>query len=326
MVLESNRNFKKVKKEILAAKSIAIFSHINPDGDTIGSMLALGLGLKSLGKKVAMLNADSVPKVYQSLPGAELIRKNPKNKDIGLAIAVDCGKDSLLGKNLTNFKNAKQSIAIDHHQIRNKFARISLVDADASAAGEIIYYLLKNLNIDFTKNISENILTSLIVETNSFRLPSTNSKTFSICAELLKTGVDFSKISETVYWSKSKEAMLLWSLCAKRMKFLENDKIVWSIVRTRDFKKFGASDEDVDPFPNEMLSIKKVQIVLFFREKSNKQLRVSLRSKSQINVALLAARFKGGGHFDTAGFFISNTDSAIKKVLREAKNFQKNSR
>ncbi|MCF7874133.1 MAG: bifunctional oligoribonuclease/PAP phosphatase NrnA [Candidatus Omnitrophica bacterium] len=311
--------FKRVKKEILSAKSITIFSHINPDGDTIGSMLALGLGLKSLGKKVVMLNADSIPKVYQTLPGAKLIKKSLNKKNIDLAIAVDCGKGSLLGKNLTDFKNAKKSIAIDHHRIRNKFAQISVVDPKASAAGEMIYFLLKNFGIDLTKNISENILTSIIVETNSFRLPSTNSKTFAICAELLKTGINFSRISETVYWSKSKQAVMLWSLCAKRMKFLKKDKIVWSIVRTRDFKQFKASDEDVDPFPNEMLAIKNVQIVVFFREKSNNQLRVSLRSKGRINVARFASKFQGGGHFDIAGFYIPNSDQSIKKVIREVK-------
>jgi phosphoesterase RecJ-like protein len=323
MFLDNTKNFKNAKKEILAAKSIAIFSHINPDGDTIGSMLALGTALKSLGKKISMLNADMIPKVYQALPGAKLIRKNLKNRNIDLAIAVDCGKDSLLGNNLADFKKAKKSIAIDHHKIRHKFAQISLVDAKAAAAGEIIYHILNNLNINFTKDISENILTSIIVETNSFRLPSTKSKTFAICAELLKTGVNFTKISETVYWSKSKQAMLLWSLCAKRMNFLKNDKIVWSIVRKRDFKKFKASDEDVDPFPNEMLSIKKVQIAIFFREKDNNQLRVSLRSKGKANVALLASCFEGGGHFDIAGFYISNSNQSIKKVIREAKKIIK---
>ncbi|MCF7878156.1 MAG: DHH family phosphoesterase [Candidatus Omnitrophica bacterium] len=286
-------------------------------------MLALGLGLKSLGKKIVMLNADDLPKVYQTLPGAKLIKKSLKKKNIDLAVAVDCGKGSLLGKNLTDFKNAKKSIAIDHHRIRNKFAQISIVDQKASAAGEIIYFFLRSLNIDFSKNISENIITSLIVETNSFRLPSTNYKTFAICAKLLKTGVNFTKISETVYWSRSKQAMLLWSLCAKRMNFLKNDKIVWSIVRTRDFKQFKACDEDVDPFPNEMLSIKSVQIVIFFREKGNNQLRVSLRSKGKINVALLASKFEGGGHFDIAGFYISNSDQSIKKVIREAKKIIK---
>ncbi|MCF7895296.1 MAG: bifunctional oligoribonuclease/PAP phosphatase NrnA [Candidatus Omnitrophica bacterium] len=321
--MENRKNFKNVKKEILAAESIAIFSHINPDGDTIGSMLALGLGLKSLGKKVIMLNADMIPKVYQTLPGAKSIKKTLKKKNIDLAVAVDCGKGSLLGKNLTDFKNVKKSIAIDHHRIRNKFAQISLVDTEASATGEIVYYLLKNLNINITKDISENILTSIIVETNSFRLPSTQSKTFAICAELLKTGINFAKISEIVYWSKSKQAMLLWSLCIKRMKFLNNDKIVWSIVRKRDFKKFSANDEDVDSFPNEMLSIKGVQIVIFFREKDNNQLRVSLRSKGKANVALLASRFEGGGHLDIAGFYISNSDQSIKRVIQEAEKIIK---
>ena len=135
----------------------------------------------------------------------------------------------------------------------------------------------------------------------------------------MKTGLDFSKISDIVYWSKTKEAMILSGICMLKAKFLQRDKIVWSIVHKKDFKTTRSKDENADAFANDMLSIKGVEVAVFFREKSEKTLRVSLRSKGKINVAGIAEKFKGGGHFDMAGCFVSNNQKAIRKVLDEAK-------
>ena len=169
------KNFKKFKEAVSIAKDIAIFCHINPDGDTIGSLLSLGLGLESLGKKIYFVSQDGVPRIYRILPRASRVQKKLKKK-VDLAIAVDCGAKSLLGRSYLAFKSAKDTVEIDHHGSRESFARISLIDKNAAAVGEIIFKLLKDLNISFDKNIAQNILTSIIVETNSFRLEDCNHK------------------------------------------------------------------------------------------------------------------------------------------------------
>ncbi len=312
------KNLSEAKKEVLKAKSIAVFCHINPDGDTIGSMLGLGLGLEALGKQVSYISFDEVPQVYKVLPGAKKIRKTLK-KTPDLAIALDCGTSKLLGEGYKYFKKAKSTMTVDHHKIREPFAKVKLIDSKAAAVGELVYLLLNTLKVNIDDKIAENILTSIIVETNSFRLPTVNPLTFKVCARLLETGVDFHKLSNCVYWSKSRESAMLGSICMMRTKYLENGKIIWSIVKEKDFKTFNANDQDLDAFANDMLSIKGVEVSIFFRERANNSLRVSLRSKGKANVAKLAEEFSGGGHLDSAGCFIKNSKKDINKVLFAAR-------
>ncbi|UCD15085.1 MAG: DHH family phosphoesterase, partial [Candidatus Omnitrophota bacterium] len=192
----------KAAAKILQVKDIAIFGHVHPDGDSIGSLVSLGLGLRKLGKHVFMVSADGVPKRYKKLPGAEkIVRKIEKKVD--LAIAVDCSNREILGAGFDVFKKAADILEIDHHEFRRPFGSISFVDHKAVAVGEMVYQLLGELGVPITKNIAQNILTSIIVETNSFRLPNVRPFSFEVCNELLKTGVDFYKLVDTVFWSKT---------------------------------------------------------------------------------------------------------------------------
>ncbi len=313
------KNFKTASQKILAAKSIAIISHINPDGDTLGSALSLGLGLKRLGKKVYLLSQDGVPQRYKSLPGAKQIVKT-MNKLVDLAIAVDCNAPEMLGKNFKIFSQAKSSLEIDHHSLRRSFAGLSIVDIEAASVGELIYKLLDRLNVPITKDIAQNILTSIIVETNSFRLPNVKAVTFQLCTKLMATGLDFYKLAETVYWSRRKETSILVGLCVSRAKFLKKGKIVWSWMKKEDLTRIKAKIEDADSVANELLAIKGVEIAIFFREKDKKTLRVSLRSKGHLSVAKLAEAYGGGGHFDSAGCQMVNSQRAKNKFLRETED------
>ncbi|MBI4974537.1 MAG: DHH family phosphoesterase [Candidatus Omnitrophica bacterium] len=181
------------KRKILEAKDIVISGHRNPDGDSIGSVLSLGLGLERLGKRVFMVSQDGVPKRYKQLPGAtRIIRRASGAPD--LAISVDCGTKEMLGETFDIFKKAKSILEIDHHEYRKSFGDISLIDHKAAAVGELIYILLADLNIGVTKDMALNILTSIIVETNSFRLPNIRALTFDICAKLIKMRLDFYKL------------------------------------------------------------------------------------------------------------------------------------
>ncbi len=313
-------NLNQAQKVILNSKVIVIACHTNPDGDTIGSLLSLALGLEKVGKKVFMLSQDGLPKNFVTLPGSDrIIRKletSHKYYDkIDLAISVDCSTRELLGKSYEVFKVAKTILEIDHHAFRRPFGDICLLDEKAAAVGEIIYELLKSLKIRIDKDIAQNILTSIIVETNSFRLPNVRPRTFELCSKLMKKGVDFYHLSELVYWSKSKKSELLIGLCISRCQFLYKDKIVWSVIRKSDFSKIQGKDQDVDSVASEMLAIKGVEVSIFFREKTKRKLRVSLRSKGSVNVAQIAEIFGGGGHYDVAGCILENSDEEMKRML-----------
>ena len=310
---------REAKRCILKAKVIAISGHVNPDGDSLGSLLSLSLGLKSIGKRVYSLCQDEIPATYSSLPGINRVTKTTKKK-VDIAIAVDCSTKELLGETFSVFKEARSILEIDHHEFRRPFGGIRLIDYKAAAVGELVYILLRGLNIKIIRDIAENLLTSIIVETNSFRLNNVRPFTFRLCAQLLESGVDFRKLVDTIYWSRTKKSLILSGLCLERCKFLANSRLVWSIIRVKDYIKVKGRNYDVDAVPNEMRAIKGVEIAVLFREKDKKRLRVSLRSKEGINIASIAEKYGGGGHFDNAGCYIPNNIKSIKKMLSSIKD------
>lgn len=307
----------KAKHCILAAKTIAISGHVNPDGDSIGSLLALGLGLELAGKKVYMLSRDGVPHRYRRLPGASrIVRKI--DVPVDLAIAVDCSNKEILGRTFETFKSAGKILEIDHHSFRRPFGDILFIDKQAASVGEMIYVLLRKLGIRITNSVAQNIMTSIVIETGSFRLPSVRAFTLNVCADLINLGTNFYKLVDTVFWSRRKQSAILAGICLSRSKFLKGGRIAWSIIRNKDFNAVGGKDEDVDAIPDEMRAISKVDIAVLFRENGRNTLRVSLRSKNRINVAGIAEHYGGGGHFDVAGCTIPNNGRSIKELLGRA--------
>jgi len=305
------------RNSILQANDIAIAGHINPDGDSIGSLLSLGLSLEKLGKRVYMISPDGVPQRYKRLPGAAKVVRSI-SKPVDLAIAVDCGSKDILGSAYRSFESAKSILEIDHHEFRKPFGDVKLIDKKAAAVGELVYILLKSLRAGITRRVAQNLMTSIIVETNSFRLPSVRPFTFEVCSDLVKVGVNFYDLVEMVFWSRRKESAILSGLCLARCKFAKAGRLVWSSIHQRDFDRLKGKDEDVDPVPDEMRSIKNVKVAVLFREKSNHKLRVSLRSKGRINVAKIAEYYGGGGHFDVAGCVIPNKMESVRGFLKRA--------
>jgi len=312
------RGLMKAVQTIRAADTVLLGCHMNPDGDAIGSMVALGLGLKQLDKKVSMICADPVPKMYATLPGIDrVVRYVPVKKRFDLAVAVDCSYRHMLGEAQRAFEQAAAVMAFDHHLERDAFGPIDVIDKDAAAMAEVVYPILKKLRVKITRAIAENLLTSIIVETNSFRLSAVRGRTFRISAELTRTGIDYSRLSERVYWAVKKEAALLMGVCLQRSQFMKGGQLVWAYVRKRDFQKFGGRDEDVDAVPDELRAIQGVKVVVFFRETKDGCLRISLRSKKGINVAALARQYGGGGHYDVAGCLLANTPRDRKQFLNK---------
>jgi bifunctional oligoribonuclease and PAP phosphatase NrnA len=315
------RGIKQAVKIIKQAEKVAIAAHLNPDGDTIGSLLALGLGLRKAGKKVVFISRDGIPKKYTTLPGAGRIRKR-LNEKVDLAITVDCNAPEMLGPTLDALREKSGMVlAIDHHEIREPFEDIALIDEGAASVGEMIFLLLGKLKVEIDRNIAMNILTSIVVETNSFRFPNVKASTFGICEKLVKTGVDFYNLVDTVFWANERTTAVLSAVFMARCKFLAKGRLAWTVARQSDFAKEGGKDEDVDALPDMIRAIKGVDIVVFFREKSAGKLRVSLRSKKHINIAGLAKEYGGGGHSDVAGCSIANTPGAMKGLISRAKKY-----
>jgi bifunctional oligoribonuclease and PAP phosphatase NrnA len=319
----SVRSSEIVRHLILCAERIVITGHSNPDGDSIGALLSLGLGLQSINKDICMICQDQIPQKYRHLPGVPQIL-NTSSLDFDLAIAVDCGSKEMIGPAYELFEKADRVLEIDHHRSRIPFGDVSFVDPDASSAGELVYELLLDLEIPITTELAQNILTSIVVETNSFRLPGIRPHTFELCAELLRTGVNFHSLAETVYWATSRETAILSGICLSRCQFSFDGQLAWSIIRNSDLKRASATDADADPITEKIRSIQGVKVAILIREKTSKLLRISFRSKDGINVASIAEKFGGGGHLSAAGCTIANKNYLIKELLDYTKTVLKN--
>lgn len=311
-----SENIARAVGAIHKAEKILIVSHVNPDGDTIGCLLALGLALISMGKRVTLLCQDGIPSRFQFLPGSELILSQT-SETADVSIAVDCGSDQQLGNAARAFSRAKTTIQIDHHDFGQSFGKIQVLEEDAAAVGEIVYELIRALKAEITTTIATCLLTSIIVDTGSFRFSNIRPKTFDVCSKLIRKGVDMQHLIEESYWKKSRSMARLSGHCIAATQFSANGKIAWSTVYQRDFKHFGAQLSDVDAVADELRSIEGVKIAAIFRETGHKRFRVSLRSSDGINVAQVAKRFGGGGHHNSAGCSIRSSEKDKQKLLEE---------
>ena len=309
-------NIKEAMKAIRRAKKVLIVCHVNPDGDTIGCLLALGLALLLTGKKVVLLSRDGVPSRFQFLPGSELILSDT-HETADVSIAVDCGSVRQLGKIRAPFFRSKTTIQVDHHDFGNSFGKIQVLEEDAAAVGEIVYELIRALKVEITPAIATCLLTSIIVDTGSFRFTNIRSKTFDICSRLVRKGVDLQHLIEESYWKKSRSVAKLSGYAIMNARFSKNGAVVWSTVYQDDFKRFGAHISDVDAVADDLRSIEGVKIATVFRETEKKTFRVSFRSKYGINVANVAKNFGGGGHHNSAGCAIRNSEKQKEILLKE---------
>ena len=310
-----NRKIKDAATQILAADRILIASHINPDGDTIGCLLALGLGLLDLGKRVYMVSSDGVPPRFRFLPGSDLVLDTYKGK-VDITIAVDCGSLRQLGPLAPIFQTARHSIQIDHHDFGEGFCKTMVVDHDAAAVGEIVYDLLKALKVTITPAIATGLLTSIIVDTGSFRFSNVRSRTLKISADLIDRGVDMKHLIEESYWKRSLSSIRLESLSVLNMKFECAGKVAWAVARQKDFKKENGQITDVDGVADALRSIHGVQVAALLRETPDGKYRVSMRSGHGINVGRAAQDFGGGGHHNSAGCTIRALKKDVTRLLK----------
>lgn len=307
-------NIRKTVTAISSAKKVLIASHVNPDGDTIGCQLALGLALLQLGKKVTLASQDGVPSRFQFLPGSELIVSQTSDA-FDVAIAVDCGSAGQLGSIRPVFFRTRTTVQIDHHDFGDTFGKIQVLEEEASAVGEIVYEVIRALKAEITPAIATCLLTSIVIDTGSFRFSNIRPKTFDVCSKLIKKGVDLQHLIEESYWLKSRSMARLTGYCQMHTQFSQNGVVAWTTAMQKDFKRFKAKLSDVDAVADDLRSIEGVKVAATFRETEKKRFRVSLRSKYGINVAAVARQFGGGGHHNSAGCSIPASEKEKKRLL-----------
>jgi phosphoesterase RecJ-like protein len=310
--------YKKVAGILKKARSVALCVHMFPDGDALGSMVALALACRRMGKRVALFSPSALPRRYHFLPLYGSIRTEvPRRGGFDVAVALDCASQAQLGSFYhAVFCRAKKTIAIDHHLFRRSFADEALIAEKAAAVGEIIYELAPYLGVRIDSRMAAAMLVSMIVETGSFRLPSVNRKTFLICADLIGRGVDYYHLVEQSYWCRTEAEARLLGLCFSRIKLYKRGRVAVSYIKDADMKRYGGYPEDVDPIADQIRTLKDVRVVMLMRDMDKNRWRVSLRSKGRINVGRVAESFGGGGHTDVAGCYVRRSETDKRRLIR----------
>lgn len=298
------------------AKKIGIFTHVNPDGDAIGSSMALYLGLKQLHKEVDVI-ADEYSKCFNFLSNLENIKKEG-SKDYDLCIALDCATKGRLYDPNNSFDASMTNASIDHHASNTFFANYNYIEDKSPAACKTLIKVLKGLNISITKEIGECLMSGIITDTGGFRYDTVDDETFEFAASMLDLGVNISDIYYRTFDIKTKTQFKLSALASERLKFYCDERIAVTYLTKEDFNKYKASTGDHEGIVNIGRNIEGVEVSIFLREDLDNTYKVSLRSNNYVNVSEIAEVFDGGGHDKAAGLTIEDKlDVAIKKLVKE---------
>jgi bifunctional oligoribonuclease and PAP phosphatase NrnA len=291
-----------------------VTSHSRPDGDAVGSMLAMGMLLRQLGKSADLVTADRVPAVYRNLPDAGSIRSAMRVQgDYDAAILLEC--DGLDRARLRGLENLFL-INIDHHLTGSEFGQINWIDCQAASVGEMVHRLLRAAGGTLTPEIAVCLYTTLLTDTGSFCYGATRPSTFALAHELTLAGADPIHVAQNIYFSTSMAKMLL--LGAALSSLQREGRLAWLSVTHQDMVRTGATDEDCEGIVNYAVCISGVEAAVFLRELPERRVRLSLRSKGRINVAAVAERLGGGGHENAAGCTIEGPlPRALEAILSE---------
>lgn len=299
--------------------NIFIVSHISPDGDNMGSSLALMWALEKKNKNVTVLESDLIPDDFKFLPGSDSIKPYNENLgDIDLLIALDCGDEERLGLNKELLEKSNKVLNVDHHASNTNFGDINVVDPAASATGELVYELIKAMDIDIDKNIAENLYTAISTDTGSFKYDSTTSKTHRIVAELLDTGIDKNKININIYENMSFSKMNLLREAFRTLETFKGKRIATMEVTQKMLSETETSIEDAEGIISFIRNLDSVEVAVLLKERKEKSIKVSLRTKKDVDASKICKIFGGGGHKRAAGCTINEELNRAKELIVKA--------
>ena len=305
-----------ILEEIKKAETIVILAHENPDGDAIGSVLAMGLALKTMGKKPDMIIRE-FPRTFNFLPGANEVKQNLDVKKYDLAISLDCANlKRLVGREY--FEEARKTIVIDHHGTNSMYADINFVNPVSPACCEILVGMFTYFDIDINQEIGACILTGIITDTGGFKYQGVTSETFEFTAELLRKGVNVSEIYKKALETRTRANFELLKRTLDRMEILEDGKVTFTYMTNQDKEELNVQPGDDEGLVEIGRDIEGVEVSIFIKQKDNEnKYKISMRSNDYVNVSDICYIFGGGGHPRAAGCLIQGDIQQVKdKVLK----------
>jgi len=319
-VSAARSTFEEIGRAFREHQRFAILSHVRPDGDALGSQLALALSLKQLGKDVRVWNEDGMLEKYSFLARAQLLTKPPSGpEDVDVAIALDTAIQNRLGTTLQAIHTAKIWINIDHHPSNPGYGDLVYVDPTAPATGQILFELIKSERLPFDRAIAENLYVAISTDTGSFQYPNTTARTFEIAAELVRAGVDVGRINQQVYENYPRRRVELLRELLRTMRFEGGGRVASFSLSLKTAAELGVLPEDNEGLIDHLRAIRGVIAAVFFEELTDGKVRVSMRSKSEkADVCAICQKFGGGGHTLAAGARVRGTLAEVEQKILEA--------
>jgi bifunctional oligoribonuclease and PAP phosphatase NrnA len=310
--------YRKIKAVVDAGRRFLLTSHIDPDGDAVGSVFALYWALKSAGKDATVYLKDKIPYSYEFLPGPPDLRHDLPEEEYDAVFVIDCGNLHRAGEGYEKLLRMGRIINIDHHTTSETFGSINLIEPDASSTGEILYRLFAESAIPVNYEMAVNLYTSISTDTGSFRYQNTNSSAFLICEEMMRKGVKPAYVAQMVHENHPKERFLLLGLVLNTLETHNKDRVALVHVTEEMFDRTHTTREHTDGFVEYVREIRGVEAAILLREAGRLKYKASMRSKGRVDVAAIGALFGGGGHRNAAGCLMEGTLDDVRKRLLEA--------
>ena len=308
---------KEITAALHGANRIALVSHRDPDPDTIGSALALGLGLESLGKRVSWHCADPVPEQQRFLRGSERFTQEPPPEDVDLVVTVDFGS---VDRAKFKLPARPRLVNIDHHASNDHFGTANLVDVTAAASAELVSRVIDALGIRWTPEMATAALVGIMTDTGSFQFPSTDARALERAARLREAGADLQAITYNIFRNKRFEALKLWGFAFARLVREDEGKLVWTEIRAGEIERAEARDEDISGLVEQIARSSGMRVALLFNEQRG-SVKVSCRTSQwepSVDASALMSRFGGGGHIRAAGALIQGDLADVRDRVLDA--------
>ena len=310
----------KISAVLTEGKRFLLMTHKDPDGDGIGSMLALGKSLSDAGKEVSLLAQNPIQPPLNLLKGAdEIVNILDGDRDFDAAVALDCAEKSRLGELENHLRNYRLVINIDHHATNEPFGDLNLIEPESSSTGELVFRLLEYAGLPIGADAAGNIFAAIQTDTGSFRYSNTTAEALRIAAALMELGANPWEISKQVMDTYSLPRLKLLEMALSTIEFHHDESIGIMVLSEEMFEKAGAQQSDSEGFVDYPRFVSGVELGVLIRETGENECKFSLRSNSSLDVARLASRFGGGGHVRAAGFRFQGPLKDVKNnFLKEA--------
>lgn len=316
--MKKNNSFNEIAEKLKGAEKVIIYPHVNMDGDSFGSCIALCRALRKMNKESLVFVGEKIPDNLKFLEGDFVIRTPERAEDCDIAMCIDSGEISRLSWRGETFAKAPYSICIDHHRTSEPFCNLNHIDPDAAATGQLIFKLIKALGVEPDRWMGDALFTAITMDTGNFQYSNTSKETHLIAAELYDWGAKPSDVSIELYENDRIEKFYIETEVFDHVEIIAEGQVAVAYVTQDMLKKTGAMMDETDGIVPKLRSIRGVEVAIFLKEHGPETIKVSLRSKSRVDVAEISAALGGGGHARAAGCTLKTDIDTAKHRIIEA--------